>query len=600
MSANLFSRAILAVVCFLLLAQNSPANIVKSKDSLVGTREHNLLKGFAKDFGFPVPEMKNGQSVCLAELTGVNLQVLVVGPSKRNAQNYALILEAWGKSQGFSSEVEYSQEADCSAARLSHHVGGFGRYTATTEFDLKSLFVNMRLIEPNFKMGFLHPIWTKTNLTIAPDKATTKNLVWIVSDRADGFAKVATTLTIQKWMPVVLVLWLTIPIIGYLIGAGMGLYISKRHDLPISARRTLYSKLFLGSVYGSIGLHTLLVMATLPTKVLDPLSQLWFGSRFSTIGILFVPLFMFVPLAMRPLIHKIELKLFGPTESELAQIKQAEINGNAISRDVEERAPTNPLSLVSLRVIFYVLGISLFAYSFILPSDNPWKSILRLIGLVFFIAAPYFKASSQAQKFVVDESTYEQIKFRVQDRTNRLAKVMNLIPPKTEVIRENIGGKYFAGASFNSITLSLFVSENLPEPQLDFVLAHELSHIKYRHSVKRLFLRFSSLSVSLVLLIVLTISPTFSRIISPYFTFIFFVLFAIIVFGQWAAIFLYRQQEFAADELAVRTTRDPEAAIQTLLRITSQSEMPGLHQVDTTTHPMTKKRIERIQALQIS
>lgn len=98
-----------------------------------------------------------------------------------------------------------------------------------------------------------------------------------------------------------------------MLSFGTGIFIAKRTAIPIAQRRKLYGKAVLGGTYSLLAIHGILVAATLPTRVFEPLTQLWFGMRFAQFALPILPVFMLVPILMLPIMKPVEKRLFGPS-----------------------------------------------------------------------------------------------------------------------------------------------------------------------------------------------------------------------------------------------------------------------------------------------
>jgi len=125
-------------------------------------------------------------------------------------------------------------------------------------------------------------------------------------------------------------------------------------------------------------------------------------------------------------------------------------------------------------------------------------------------------------------------------------------------------------------------------PQRDFFIAHELSHIRLRHSGKRLpmiagaFLTMAALSLFLPHL------PVVLQV---------FLKFCVILIPLVTLYSVSRRFEYAADRVAVEFTGDAESAIRALTALYHYTGVPsrrGRFGELFQTHPSCEKRISAI------
>jgi Zn-dependent protease with chaperone function len=116
-----------------------------------------------------------------------------------------------------------------------------------------------------------------------------------------------------------------------------------------------------------------------------------------------------------------------------------------------------------------------------------------------------------------------------------------------------------------SNAIGLTDSLGKPKAQMDFVIGHELAHVKLRHSRKQLLMVLGIFSTMTVLLF------RFSRYALPLHA----LAQAAVIFVPLAVIYYFsRQFEYSADRVAVEFTGAPEVAIRGLMNLHKVDEVP--------------------------
>jgi Zn-dependent protease with chaperone function len=134
----------------------------------------------------------------------------------------------------------------------------------------------------------------------------------------------------------------------------------------------------------------------------------------------------------------------------------------------------------------------------------------------------------------------------------------------------------------------------LSSAELDFVIGHELGHLKARHGLKKLLLITTVFAAGAAMayflpVVLISFRPLFDILMTfvPILTF----------------CFVSRRFEFAADKFSVEHTRNPQAAIQALVNLHRITQTPMHYDRITellTTHPPLARRARAIGEMQNS
>jgi Zn-dependent protease with chaperone function len=142
--------------------------------------------------------------------------------------------------------------------------------------------------------------------------------------------------------------------------------------------------------------------------------------------------------------------------------------------------------------------------------------------------------------------------------------------------------------SGNTIAFTDYLLQRMSRREVNYILGHELSHLRLKHLQKLSYAFLGSLFLGVFLFTMFRGSLP----VSPFFRFGLF--FAIMTLGPY---FWSRRFEFAADAGAVEATGDPEAAISALFKLASLNMHP-MHWSKWSekwlTHPSTLRRAQAI------
>ncbi|UZE92061.1 MAG: zinc metalloprotease HtpX [Methanosarcinales archaeon] len=236
-----------------------------------------------------------------------------------------------------------------------------------------------------------------------------------------------------------------------------------------------------------------------------------------------------------------------------------------------------------------------------------------MLGIQFYFSDKLVLWSTGAKIVDVTEAP------RLHDAVERLCAVANLPKPKIAIVNSPIPNAFATGRNKKNAVVAVTSSlmDKLSQPELEAVLAHELSHIKHRD------------------MFVMTLAGFFSTIA-------FFLMRYLIFFGDrrrgnlmliWAASVavwlisfiliraLSRYREFSADRGAALITGNPSNLASALLKISGSIKrvppqelrkaegmnaffiIPAISRGSImnlfSTHPPVEKRIERLEKLEL-
>lgn len=341
----------------------------------------------------------------------------------------------------------------------------------------------------------------------------------------------------------------------------------------------------MGGIMGAIGLHAVATIFVLTGRTFDPISQIWFASRFTSIAMPVV--LVGLPIGLIPLfiLQKKERKLFGLGEGEPVVERKSVLPADD---PLSEKKASKTIKWVALGT-FAGLGI-FYAITQTLPTSSKLRSLspffFFLIGSIVVRLVTSW-VEDRRHKVVAASPQFGELFARLRSRAAVANQAMGT-DARVKLDTRSIASFSASAPTGNEVKVGVDLVATLSDEELDFVIAHELAHIKLKHPQKQLLIflaPFLALILSVFLLVSLKAPRAVILIMLPF-------LILEIVSMRW----LVRRQELVCDEMAVRATGNKEAAKSALLKITYGSSNPGVHTIDTT-HPAVQKRLAAIDAL---
>lgn len=177
------------------------------------------------------------------------------------------------------------------------------------------------------------------------------------------------------------------------------------------------------------------------------------------------------------------------------------------------------------------------------------------------------------------------------NRALKMASRMGITLGRVYIVPAGKGHLTNAFGMSNAIGLTDNLGKYLTKAQVDFVIAHELEHVKLKHGRKDLLLVVAIFSFMTLLLFQL---PQHVLLFRP-------IIQLAVVIGPLLAIYYFsRRFEYSADGDAVAFTGDPETAIRALINLHQVHEVPAQCDRFTElfmTHPNLARRIAAIANL---
>jgi Zn-dependent protease with chaperone function len=235
------------------------------------------------------------------------------------------------------------------------------------------------------------------------------------------------------------------------------------------------------------------------------------------------------------------------------------------------------------RLVSFVIPLLMVAVGFRAIFDGRFVGIVWLgsAGIVSRIGTGFLR-QAEGMKFNRLKSG------ELRNRALKMAKHMGVTIGRVYIVPAGKGHLTNAYGLSNAIGLTDSLGQYLTKTQMDYVMAHELAHVKLKHGRKHLLL------VVAVFSILTLVSFRFSQhalFLRP------LVQVAVIIVPLLAIYYSSRRFEYAADAEAVDFTGEPENAIRALTNLHRIHEVPTRCDRFTElfmTHPSLTQRIEAI------
>jgi Zn-dependent protease with chaperone function len=176
----------------------------------------------------------------------------------------------------------------------------------------------------------------------------------------------------------------------------------------------------------------------------------------------------------------------------------------------------------------------------------------------------------------------------LRNRALSVAQRMGVTLARVYVVPAGKGHLTNAYGMSNSIALTDNLGKYLTKAQKEFVIAHEVAHVKLKHGRKQLLLVSS----------IYCITSLFLFFISPQSSAVRPVIKLLAIIGPLVVLyFVSRSFEYSADGEAVEFTGDAETAIWAMVNLHDNRELPAAEDRFTelfTTHPTLEHRIQAI------
>jgi Zn-dependent protease with chaperone function len=233
--------------------------------------------------------------------------------------------------------------------------------------------------------------------------------------------------------------------------------------------------------------------------------------------------------------------------------------------------------------VSFVIPLLMLAAGFEIILDRELRGIAWLLaaGVVSIIGTGFLRRAEGLKLNTLKSGEYR-------NRALRVARGMEVTLHRVFVVPAGKGHLTNAFGMSNAIGLTDNLGQHLDDRQLDFVVAHEVAHVKLKHVRKHLLLVVAIFTITALSLFLLSLQ---TKNLHPLFQ-----LYAI--FGPLIALYYCsRRFEYSADREAIEFTDAPEIAVQALVKLHQSRELPAASDSFTElfmTHPTFAHRVGAI------
>jgi Zn-dependent protease with chaperone function len=235
------------------------------------------------------------------------------------------------------------------------------------------------------------------------------------------------------------------------------------------------------------------------------------------------------------------------------------------------------------RLVSFVIPLLMVAYGFTLIFSG------KLVGAVWLITAGVTSRVGTAFLRRAEGMKFNRLKSgELRNRALKMADHMGVTISRVYIVPAGKGHLTNAYGLSNAIGLTDSLGQHLTKTQMDYVMAHELAHVKLTHGRKDLL--FVVAIYSALTLVLFRFSQHALALQS--------LAEITVIFGPLVAIYyLSRRFEYAADRVAVDFTGEPEIAIKALANLHRIHAVPvqcdGFTELFMT-HPSFADRVQAI------
>jgi Zn-dependent protease with chaperone function len=220
----------------------------------------------------------------------------------------------------------------------------------------------------------------------------------------------------------------------------------------------------------------------------------------------------------------------------------------------------NILRLAWWRTVSFVVSLLMVATGFEAILNRKLVGVAWIVGagLVTTVGTGFFR-SAEGMKLHRTKTG------ELRNRAFTMARNMGTVIQRVYIVPAGKGHLTNAFGASNAISLTDNLGKYLTKGQVDYVIAHELAHVKQRHGRKQFGATVTIFSVMGLLLFLL---PTVTLRFRPLLDLM------VIIVPIVTVLFLSRRFEYAADREALDFTGDPETAIRALAVLYHVSDAP--------------------------
>ena len=592
------NRAILLlfVILFLQIAVN--AEIKSSTETYPITKFHRLIDMMpTSGLGFP-NGLESDNDVWISITSGAaTSEIIILAHNSVMPLKIAKVLEASIQATPIAgSRIRYSQNYDFTGTWVMYSYGRIFQQRSTLTTPVGKVINSIRKAGYTPHVLLRIPRWVTCD-SLGTALYSTKNYRWYNASSVPESLVITAEFELPGSFVFYAIVYITFIPLVMLISIFAGILTAKNHEIPIGKRRFLFGKILLAPVFISMIIWMPFSFYLLRSGYISKVADLWFGTM-STTDIF--PLLL--PAPFLALLILFMFRIFA--EKKLIGINEKSNIKAVISS--AEKALNKKILLIAIISMLFFLGLMELKNR--LPYNNPYKMpIAYAIPVLIPLSGPllrriFKKKLDEAQKVSIEMSGFDPVqldadKVNITNRVEYIARNLG-VRIKDITIDDSVGGRSYAQAMAavgNRVSVSRKTLDILSTEELDFILTHEVAHVSSGHLKKMMIFPFFPLLIGLGCILWRSqMTPEQKSGFSFSMMMMLIIVIPLVLFP--IQLYFSKRREYYADYLALKETRNLEAAQSALIKMMKNSPLPYIHEYeDISTHPKMAKRLTALR-----
>jgi hypothetical protein len=520
----------LGALCIAALTAVALGQVRESDDALVGPRQERFVERLVELVGAPA-KLSEHEIYLLVDTGSAVADIRILGSEAADASAYAGLLASWS-----GREAEFSQETGYAVARAEVGQARLFSRSSSLELPLGDLMRRLRAAGLTPHLGIRVPKHATVQPTV--EVLLERRSFRLIAPPPDGTLVVAMHANaLQVWAP-----WLIIfgPLVAMLLGMSIAVVYGARRQIDLERRRLIYGRIVRGSSFGPTVVMLPLALWLLTSGQIYPVADLWFGSLSVAPFIPFAAIAAMAPFAVLLPMQRFEARLFSdgtPPEPD-----------EVVASPAARKLRVAMIGLIGL-------GFALSSAAIFAPKEYRNLSSLPLAAgfLCLFAAAPaarrlVLRDPTALRSTASDDPVVARVERLAEGFAVRVAEVRVVgAPPEGSIMPVFVDGVFI---------VSRRAVRELPDPEMEFAVAHALAAARSSVTYKRL------LAFTLPSAIIMALAVSLIQNVAIVAVLLALVFGYTIVFARhfWRA---WTREHFLK---ALQVTRDPDSAFRYLER----------------------------------
>jgi len=371
---------VLVLIAALSTFASASIEHAKNDQSLVWTREHNLIETMEKHNVIPVTRGKN-DLVLIARIGGAYSEIILCAPPSGDAFAVAEIVNKAID----ADQVKWNQEDDYAAVRMAWSRAHYFNYHGTNLVQIGKLVEALTLSGWKVSGCVATSKSASTNISSTP---FSRNSSYNFYSLKDSPSEVRVEVSVSAFLTFLIFLIPFGPICVLLTGYLIALTYCRNPNIPADNRRKVYRFMIGKVVIGSICICLPIAIFLIGSGGLTPVGDLWFGSYGSSFMMPIVMITLPVIFLLLIPLSRLESRILSETPDK----------PNFVPSRVKGVSGINQKRQLMLTLPFFFGGTLIYSLVFILPQHSGISVASRFVGLFLMMF------STQIASFIVSRT----------------------------------------------------------------------------------------------------------------------------------------------------------------------------------------------------